>query len=470
MTADLPEAFEERMRLILGSEYEAFALSLRNERVQGLRFNTLKAPLEEEEDSCAAKFELRPVPWCREGFIYGGNLRPGKHPFHDAGVYYIQEPSAMAAVELMDVRPGEKVLDLCAAPGGKSTQIAAKLEGKGLLISNEIHPARVKVLSQNIERMGIRNAVVTQEEPAKLAEHFKDFFDKILVDAPCSGEGMFRKDDTAVSEWSEENVSRCAKRGQEILNAAVSMLKSGGTLLYSTCTFETEEDEGAIERLLNDHSELTLAAGADLPGSSRFCRCSLQDGPAAGAMYRLWPHRIEGEGSFMALIKKSGDDGDALPVRDKKKTGPQFLRDRDLISLISKECDEVFSKNVFESTAADRLILKGNSLYVVPEECPPLDGLKVIRSGLNIGTVKKDHFEPSHALALTVKAADCRRVLSLNADGDEIYRYLSGATLPIDPGKKGWMLICADEYSTGWGKAVNGVLKNHYPKGLRRAR
>ena len=244
---NLPAAFTERMKQMLGREYDAFIASYDKERSQGLRVNGLKT--DPAEFAKTAPFSLNPVAWAAEGFAYGAEDRPGRHPYHDAGVYYIQEPSAMIAASLLNPQPGEMILDLCAAPGGKSTQAAARLGGEGLLVSNEIHPARAKILSQNIERMGIRNAVVTNEDSGRLTKYFPAFFDGIIVDAPCSGEGMFRKDETAVTEWSPENVRRCAGRQQEILENAAMMLKPGGRLVYSTCTFAPEEDEQAIGQL-----------------------------------------------------------------------------------------------------------------------------------------------------------------------------------------------------------------------------
>ncbi len=458
------------MRLILKNEYEAFALSLKEERVQGLRFNTLKAGLLEEEGLCAGKFGLKPVPWCREGFTYGEDARPGRHPYHEAGLYYIQEPSAMAAVEAMDVREGEKILDLCASPGGKSTQIAAKLAGGGLLIANEIHPARAKILSQNIERMGIRNAVVLSEDPETLTRYFPAFFDRILVDVPCSGEGMFRKDEGAIDQWSEENIKRCAKRGQDILGSAAAMLRPGGTLLYSTCTFETEEDEGAVEHFLNTHGDFSPVRDVTLTGSDKFSNCHFQGlYPASDmnfAMYRLWPHRLNGEGAFFALLKKS-DDGFRYPQKAGKDPTKRFLKDRELKALIRRELGAIFNDNVFCDEDLDHLILTGNDLYLVPEDYPLPYGLSALRCGLKLGSIRKERFEPSHSLALAVRAEDARCVLDLASEGEEIRQYLHGDTLIADEGGKSWVLVCVDGYPVGWGRAVNGVIKNHYPKGLR---
>ena len=280
-----PEAFEERMRGRLGPEYEAFRGSLEEERLQGLRANGLKASEEGAGEEFQKRFQekfqgfgLSPVPWAADGFYYSSAARPGKSPFHEAGAYYIQEPSAMAVVSLLDPRPGERVLDLCAAPGGKTSHAASRMGGRGLLVSNEIHPARARILSQNVERMGCRNAVVTCQDPAGLTEYFPEFFDKIIVDAPCSGEGMFRKDQEAREQWSPENVALCAGRQRQILHCAAAMLRPGGMLVYSTCTFAPEEDEGSVESFLEDHPEFQIVQGRTLPGLSSGRRSGWEDG------------------------------------------------------------------------------------------------------------------------------------------------------------------------------------------------
>lgn len=254
-TMMLPEAFQEKMKALLGGEYGDFIKSYEKERVQGLRFNQLKVNIDEIPDEMQSEFQLKKIPWVKEGYYYHSQSRPGKHAWHEAGVYYIQEPSAMAVVELLDPKPGDVVLDLCGAPGGKTTHIASRMKGEGLLVSNEIHPARVKILSQNVERMGIANAVVTNADSRKLTDYFPEFFDKIVVDAPCSGEGMFRKDEGARAEWSPASVRLCAERQAEILDNAAAMLKGGGRLVYSTCTFSPEENEGSIQAFLERHPE-----------------------------------------------------------------------------------------------------------------------------------------------------------------------------------------------------------------------
>ncbi len=471
----LPELFLKRMEETLGEEYGDFLESLKQERFQALRWNPLK--LEAGETSSKnlqglmadlgerASFHLAKVPWEENGFYYESTDQPGKHPYHDAGLYYIQEPSAMAPAPLLEARPGERILDLCAAPGGKSTQLAAAMKGRGLLVSNEIHPARAKILSENIERMGIRNACVTNENPQHLAEFFPEFFDRILVDAPCSGEGMFRKNEEACEEWSSENVILCAARQDEILDCAAGMLRPGGRMVYSTCTFAREEDEGSVERFLSRHSEF-----------------------ACLEMKRLWPHKVKGEGHFAAVLIK---EGTASPYGRKPDTaGVQrdaYPRDAYLMELeefavfiedslnSGENCGikEILQAGLCKHSDTGtglhgtRYLQFGDNLYLMPEGLPSLKGLKVIRPGLHLGTLKKKRFEPSHALALTLAESDAKRVWKLDSSDKEVLAYLNGQTFAAE-GEKGWYLICVDGYSLGWGKLAGGVMKNHYPKGLRR--
>ncbi|MGN0159287.1 MAG: RsmB/NOP family class I SAM-dependent RNA methyltransferase [Brotaphodocola sp.] len=463
---NLPERFLEKMKKLLGEEYEAFLKSYNEERVQGLRFNTRKGDqsvffIENQE-----RFGLSAVPWCAEGFYYRQDTRPGRHPYHEAGVYYIQEPSAMAVVSLLDPKPGELVLDLCAAPGGKTTHIAERLCGKGLLVSNEIHPARAKILSQNVERMGIENAVVTNEDSGRLKKYFPEFFDRIVVDAPCSGEGMFRKDEQARSEWSEENVRICADRQQEILDNAADMLRPGGRLVYSTCTFSPEEDEDGISCFLDRHPEFTIVKVPDVkklsglsagrPEWSREKRSDLAD------TYRIWPHKAEGEGHYLALLEKSRTEEEGN--RKKKSHVPKYWNDRAGMKLLQEFFKD--SCNDFEPPL-DSLVLFGEQIYWIPKEMPDFSGLKVLRPGLHLGTLKKNRLEPSHALALFLHPCQVRSNISLGADEALLLDYLKGYTLSDEKGRKGWTLVCADGYSIGWAKAASGILKNHYPKGLR---
>lgn len=477
----LPQDFTRRMRELLGEEYREFEAAFQEDRSQSLRINGLKAgPQEEGWAGIARKleqtagFHLEPVPWAPEGFYYDPQDRPGRHPFHEAGVYYIQEPSAMAVTELLDPRPGDRVLDLCAAPGGKSTHIASRLEGRGFLLSNEIHPARARILSQNIERMGVQNAVVVNEEPETLARVFPDFFDCIAVDAPCSGEGMFRKDAQTAEQWSLEAVENCARRQQEILDQAARMLRPQGRMVYSTCTFAPEEDEGTVCAFLERHPEFYIEEARAYPGfePGRFQWVegweNRQD-PGIDKTFRLFPHKVRGEGHYIAVLRKRKQ----LEWTNKPGAAP-FLagkKRKDALKDFEQFCQENL-REPRQFTQRQEYILFGEQLYLLPPEMPDMKGLKVLRPGLHMGTLKKNRFEPSHALALALDREDAKRCCRL--EYDRSVRYLKGETLEAAYGglncgvsDKGWVLVCAGDYSLGWAKLAGGILKNHYPRGLR---
>ena len=428
----LPELFLQRMSTQLGEEYEAFLQSLQRPRAVALRMNPLKG------EPPTLPFVTEPVPWEPLGYYYDPEARPGLHVFHEAGVYYLQEASAMAPVALLEPQPGEKICDLCAAPGGKSTQIAGRLSGRGMLLCNEVSPKRAKILSRNIERLGIANAVVTNETPAVLAQRFPAFFDRVLVDAPCSGEGMFRKEEAAVTDWSPETVQMCARRQGEILDCAAKMVKPGGRLVYSTCTFAPQEDEEAVEAFLENHPEF-VPEPVEAPWFQ-------ESGPA---MYRMWPHKLLGEGHFAAVLRRMGQPEDSPAPPPGEKLPRQW---------------EDFAKALDIRLPEGRGLRFGETLYWAPAGMPDVSKLRVLRAGLELGTVKKDRFEPAHALALWLK--DCRCQVSFPAESDEIKAYLHGEVLPCR--EKGWCLVKAGAYSLGWGKADGLQLKNHYPKGLRK--
>lgn len=455
----LPIEFTERMQEILGDEYPDFLASYDKPKYTALRINPAKANLNLEQ--IIQDFELSQVPWAEYGHYYKEPHRPGKHPYHDAGAYYIQEPSAMVPASLLDVHPGQIVLDLCAAPGGKSTQIASALRGDGLLISNEIMGNRAKILSENIERMGIANCLVISEDPENLAPRFPEFFDRIMVDAPCSGEGMFRKNEDAITEWSIENVRICASRQDSILDCAAAMLSPGGRMVFSTCTFAPEENEGSILRFLSRHKDFHL------------CHVDKYDGmcdgikPGTEDAIRLWPHRVKGEGHFTAVLEKDGSirpieerilpDGFEADSLSKKKSEKPVL----FYSFAKETLEESFYKTL----EADRFLNFGENLYYLPEHCPRLKGLKVLRPGLHLGTQKKDRFEPAHALALALSESDVLHTSNLTTE--EAEHYIHGETYRAE-GEKGWYLITVDHMSLAFGKLAGGTMKNHYPKGLRR--
>ncbi len=428
----LPAEFLRRMEQQLGEEYAAYLESLERPRAVALRFNPLKGAAPDLE------FVGQQVPWEETGYYYDPAARPGLHPYHEAGVYYLQEASAMAPVALLDPKPGERVCDLCAAPGGKSTQIAGKLLGQGFLLCNEIEPKRARVLSQNIERMGVPNALVTNEHPENLAQKLPGFFHKVLVDAPCSGEGMFRKEEAAVTGWSQEYVLLCARRQSAILESAAALLRCGDRLVYSTCTFAPEENEGVIAAFLASHPEFE-AEEISAPWFT---------GAGVG-QFRLWPHKLRGEGHFAAVLRKKGDEACEGNLCPGQKLPEQWVK---------------FAKELGICLPEGKAILFGSTLYWTPEEMPELKGLKVLRPGLQLGEVKKDRFEPAHALALWLK--DCKNTLNLSADSREVKDYLHGEVLSAEV--KGWCRVAVDGYAIGWGKGDGRQLKNHYPKGLRR--
>ena len=428
----LPEAFLQRMEAQLGSEYPAFLESLERPRAVALRFNPMKG------ERPVLPFVGAPVPWEPEGFYYDPETRPGLHVYHEAGVYYLQEASAMAPVALLDPKPGERVCDLCAAPGGKTTQIAGRMLGRGFLVCNEINPKRAKILSRNIERMGVANALVTNEHPETLASRFPGFFDRVLVDAPCSGEGMFRKEEAAVTDWSQETVQMCARRQREILDSAARLVRPGGRLVYSTCTFAPEEDEETVAAFLKAHPEFTpepVEAPWFVPGEN--------------ASYRMWPHKLLGEGHFAAVLRKTQGESGEVPACPGEKCPKAW---------------ESFAKELDITLPEGKAVPFGQSLYWAPMELPELNRLKVLRPGLELGTERKGRFEPAHALALWLKT--CAVAESFPPESPEMKAYLHGDVVPS--GKKGWCLVQAGGYAIGWGKGDGSVLKNHYPKGLRR--
>lgn len=428
----LPEAFLQRMEAQLGSEYPAFLESLERPRAVALRFNPMKG------ERPVLPFVREPVPWEPEGFYYDPETRPGLHVYHEAGVYYLQEASAMAPVALLDPKPGERVCDLCAAPGGKTTQIAGRMLGQGFLVCNEINPKRAKILSRNIERMGVANALVTNEHPETLASRFPGFFDRVLVDAPCSGEGMFRKEEAAVTDWSQETVQMCARRQREILDSAARLVRPGGRLVYSTCTFAPEEDEETVAAFLEAHPEFTpepVEAPWFVPGEN--------------ASYRMWPHKLLGEGHFAAVLRKTQGESGEVPACPGGKCPKAW---------------ESFAKELDITLPEGKAVSFGQSLYWAPMELPELNRLKVLRPGLELGTERKGRFEPAHALALWLKT--CAVAESFPPKSPEMKAYLHGDVVPS--GKKGWCLVQAGGYAIGWGKGDGSVLKNHYPKGLRR--
>ena len=457
----LPEEFLNGIRDLIGEE-ETLLLdkACEKEPVQALRLN----PLKKKGSGCTdlvSLLDLKKLSYEEDGYLFDPACAPGRRPFHDAGAYYIQDPGAMIPGALLKStgypKDGMKVLDLCASPGGKSTQIASAMAGTGILFSNEIVKSRCSVLSANIERMGITNAVVLNETPERLAERFPGYFDAVIVDAPCSGEGMFRKNTEALIQWSPENVKMCSERQAQILENAYACLKRGGVLIYSTCTFEKAENEDRVSELIRRHPDMKLADTSRFKGMTEGLRDGL-DGFAEAV--RVWPMHFNGEGHFAALLEKEGEPAQILPpggyepssgAKDMKAL-EGFLKD----SLTDEAAAAILG-------AKNRYRLFGDNLFIMPEDTPSLAGLKVARCGLHIGEFKKDRFEPAHALALFLGESDVS--LFKRVDEDEAESFVRGMTLSGEG--KGWCLISVGGYSIGWGKASGGVIKNHYPKGLR---
>lgn len=461
---ELPEAFKEKMKKLMGESYQSLLDSYDQPESKGIRTNTLK--LEPDELANKLPFETQAVNWCKEGFYIDHTVRPGKNPYYYAGLYYVQEPTAMAAVEVLDPKPGDWVLDLCAAPGGKSTQIGARLQGIGLLVANELVNSRAGILSTNIERMGMANAIVTNEFPERLVDSFYESFDKILVDAPCSGEGMFRKDPGALADWSLERVDRCMGKQEKILESAHRLLKPGGVLVYSTCTFSPEENEQIIEAFIEKY-RYTLQT-IELPGITDHGRVdwTRKQAQEITKTLRIMPMTVKGEGHFIAKLIKSEGIAEAIDVKQgypksrlKKATRTDLQDYRD------------FAKNnlqaEFYQKIEDRLYLLGDHLYAIPAaiELERIANLKLLRTGLDLGTFKKNRFEPSYALAMALKLSQAKNSVDLN-DEDLAYQYLKGEALNLQA-PKGWVLVGYDGYPLGFGKASEGLIKNHYPKGLR---
>lgn len=461
----LPEEFEDEMRRLLGDEYEGYLACYEEPRYYGLRVNTKKISVEEFVRICP--FEIRPVPWIENGFYYDGEkVSPAKHPYYYAGLYYLQEPSAMTPANRLPIEPGDKVLDICAAPGGKATELGARLGGQGVLAANDISSSRAKGLLKNIELFGIGNVLVLSEEPGRLAEYFPEYFDKILIDAPCSGEGMFRKDKKMVKAWEEHGPEFFSKLQRNIILQAAKMLRPGGYLLYSTCTFNGLENEGTVGYLMEKYPEFTIEEMEAFDGFSsgrpeEFPDRMLMD---LKKTVRIFPHKMSGEGHFIALLKKgTGGRKEAFsPGKRGKVKLPEELDE------FLKEIDWRVAGGKLDDC---RIELRGERVYYMPEGLPPLTGVRFLRTGLLLGELKKNRFEPSQALAMCLKAEAYPKVIALSPEDGRVIRYLRGETLDVeemtDARAKGWYLVCVDKYPLGWGKVSGGMLKNKYLPGWR---
>lgn len=458
----LPKAFDERIKAQLNEEYKDFIDCFQHGMKHGLRVNTLKISVEDFLKICP--FDLEPVPWTKNGFYYDDKKDfPSRHPYYYAGLYYIQEPSAMTPASVLDIAEGDMVLDICAAPGGKSTELAAKLHGTGMLISNDISNSRAKALLKNLELFGVGNMCVVSEAPNVLSKYFCQAFDKILVDAPCSGEGMFRKSASMMTAWENNGVALFAGLQKGILNEVAKMLKPGGTMLYSTCTFSPEENEQAIEYLLSLDDSLELL---EVPKAVGFDDGHPEWGntknPELIKCARIWPHRVKGEGHFVALIRKKDDyqhpAGTRYPL---KPYQPEAV-----------VCE--FLKKISASAGIDNRRLEENNgrIYYMNENIPDVRGMRLLRTGLFLGEVKKNRFEPSQSLAMYLKSQEYDNVVSFPAEDARVIKYLKGETIELNDTElehtaNGFVLVCVDGYPLGWAKNNQGTLKNKYLSGWR---
>lgn len=474
----LPALFEEKMKQLLGTEYDDYLRCFDEPRHYGLRVNTSKISV--EDFLKIAPWPLKPVPWIGNGFYYDGEHdQPAKHPYYFAGLYYLQEPSAMTPADRLPVEPGERILDLCAAPGGKATELGARLRGEGLLVANDLSASRARGLLKNLELFGIGNLLVLCEEPGRLVTDFREYFDKILIDAPCSGEGMFRKDRKMIRAWEEHGPDYFSRIQKNLIIQASRMLKPGGRMLYSTCTFSPEENEQTVEYLLEKDPRFEVCEMEGYEGFSRGLPRTVNTGDpdrkdSLRNTVRIFPHKMKGEGHFLALLRKR-EDGSA---GEKDRTGIPAGRKGSALnwpdlsgwSGLPPELTEFFS-SVNRRLDPGRIEIRGSTVYYLPEQIPSLKGIRFLRTGLLLGELKKKRFEPSQALAMNLRKEEYAFTIDLPAEDGRVIRYLKGETLNVEdkvsPEDKGWYLVCVDGYPLGFGKLAGQILKNKYLPGWR---
>lgn len=454
----LPEKFMLRMKELLGEEFAEFDGALSRPAVRGVRRNRIKVTKESFEELFDR--ELTPIPYVDNGYIPERQEGLGSLPEHHAGMFYSQDPGAMASAAALDIGEDFYVLDTCSAPGGKSSQIAERLGERGFLLSNEYVPKRAKIIVGNFERLGIRRAMVTSYDTAELGKMYKDFFDLAICDAPCSGEGMFRKCEEAIEDWSEENVSACAKRQLTILNNTAPTVKRGGYLLYSTCTYSMEENECVVDRFLDEHPEFYIVRVRDeLIASS--CDGIVPEGSSREELKltrRFYPHRNEGEGQYVALMKKRENDSykPTILYKDSAK-----LPTKQEISVVEK-----FFKNNFKIPPKGRLIKHGDGIAIVEHDVP-IPARSVFMPGVMVGEVRGNILFPHHQL-FSAYGGDMLRTENLKKGDPSLVKYLRGEEIEAcDKALTGWVCILYEGAPLGGGKASSGRIKNHYPKGLR---
>ena len=521
--SELPETFLQVMQEILKEEYEDFLAGFTEKRFRALKVNPLRVGSRSFAEH--APFPLRAVPWVEGGYFYGDDLpvSPSRHPYYAAGVYYLQEPSAMTPASRLPVVPGDRVLDLCAAPGGKATSLGAALKGKGVLVANDINRARARALLHNIELFGIPNAFVTSEAPHVLEERFPEYFDKIMVDAPCSGEGMFRKNPAVIEAWMEKGPDYFSRLQKQIIVSAAKMLRPGGYMFYSTCTFSPMENEAVISHLLQERPDMELVPMEDYegfaPGLTSYAGEAFDE--HCNLCRRIWPHKMEGEGHFLALLKKKGTGPSAesfvsaaADLRSRGRQSGAWWENAQLFDREESQALGQFFQGVTYPLEPERIRKKGNRIFYVPAGIPENAGLYFLRNGLYLGELKKRRFEPSQPLALVLSGDTFRPSISLPWNDSRLNKYLNGETLELTeeevlrirkpekkikdretaacdqcrvidkadgrkPGKKRsrsgrekaeWILLLADGYPLGFGRLTGRILKNKYPAGWRQSR
>lgn len=437
---DLPIEFISRMKKQLKDEYKNFIDSYDNETYRGIRVNTIKITV--EDFLKITDFELIPVPWCNDGFYIKGDLRPAKHPHYFAGLFYIQEPSAMLPAVILNVKKNNIVLDLCAAPGGKTMQLAASMQNEGILIANDINTNRIKALIRNCELLGVTNIIVLNEKQENIASKIGRSFDKILIDAPCSGEGMFKKHDGAINAYAEYNIESCVKMQREILYEVNNMINGQGELVYSTCTFNENENEEMIQLMIDELNFKLVPLEANY---------GFKQGNKVKEVLRLYPHLIKGEGHFVGKVKNE-EEYKTISINEEKNKPPELLLE------FMKENMHYILEGYFE-------VIK-DKVFLLPQKRLQLIGLRTSKKGWYLGELKKNRFVPSHAFALGIKKEDFKNIINLEKNSIEIIKYLKCETLKLE-GTKGFNLICVDGHPIGWGKWANGTLKNLYPAAWR---
>lgn len=454
---DLPVVFLERMAALLGEEYPAFRSALEQPARLCLRANLLKTTQQE----MVARLGLPdiPLPWCPEAVLLPPEMHLGRHPFHAAGLFYLQEPGATAAIPALDPEPGERILDLCAAPGGKATHIAARLRGEGLLWANEVNSQRAYVLLENLERWGAQNIVVSAEHPERLAQRLPGFFDRVLVDAPCSGEALFRREPESIREWSPAAVRGCARRQIRLLDSAAKLVRPGGVLLYVTCTFSPEENEEVIGAFLKAHPEYAPEEIASFPGFSPGRPEWAGDLPPEmkeGLRHtvRLWPHRAPAEGHFLARLRRMGGECSPKPTSFRGQSPGPAVR-----QALSAFWQEVLP----DLPLPERLFLHGEEVLALPPEMPEASGLRLLRAGWLLGKIRRGRFIPSHALAMGLSLGQAANRLDFSPDAPEVAAFLRGETFR-SKGPAGWVLVGVGGHPMGWGRRVGMVVKNHRPR------